>query len=1167
MKKTIDGNTACATIAYELSEVATIYPITPSSTMSELVDVFANKNKKNIFGSVLDVVQMQSEAGASAAMHGALSGGALATTFTSSQGLLLMIPNMYKIAGELLPNVIHVAARAVATHALSIFGDHSDVMSVRQTGYAMLCSSSVQESMDLSLVSHIATLKASVPFLHFFDGFRTSHEINTIEDISIEKIKSIYPYEKLNEFKLRALNSTHPHQQGTSQNPDTFFQNREASNAYYNQVPTIVESALQDVYNITGRKYNLFDYYGDKDAEHIIILMGSGATTAKATIDFLNKQGKKYGVIIVRLFRPFSVKHLVDAIPSSVKTISVLDRTKEPGSAGEPLYSDVITALFESQRTTIKVFGGRYGIGNKDFTPTMVKAVFNNATSSVAKNHFTVGIDDDITHTSLELNEPLITCEGRMSSCKFYGFGGDGTVSANRSTIQILSENTDLYGQAYFEYDSKKAGNSTIVHLRYGKEKIEECYLLNNIDFVGCHNQTYLTKYNLTENVKQGAIFLLNTNYTFEQLEKLMPNKLKKDIATKKLKFYTIDAYKLALSQGLNEKINLIMQTAFFKLMNLLDFSIAKQEIKNYAKTNYSKSGNDFLEKNYKVVELTESEIKAVDYPTSWANLPDADNYNIDTKNAINNIYYENFIKPIQQLKGDTLPVSSFNPSGVVPTGTSKFEKRGIANHLPCWVSENCIQCNLCTFVCPHAAIRSYLLDPESVKDKPEGSDTLTAIGEPEKQFKIQLNPYDCTGCGVCVNVCPAKNKALVRTPAHQIMEQEKQNYDYITTKPYQKSKFAPTTIKGLGFVEPYFEFSGACAGCGETPYIKVLTQLFGDRMIMANATGCSSIYGGTSPACPYTTDSDGNGVAWANSLFEDNAEFGMGIKLGEQVKQKRLHAYLSEYVENNNNPITSVIKEYLTTKDAKAQKTLAKPIIEFLTTQNKQRTTPLVTNILLLKDSFVTQSVWIVGGDGWAYDIGYGGLDHVLASKQNVNILVLDTEAYSNTGGQVSKATPLGATAKFASGGKTTRKKDLGLLATMYKDVYVAKVSMGANPNQLIKAFNEAESYDGVSLIVAYSPCIAHGIDMSKSQETMKRATLSGYWNLWRYNPLLKEQGKNPFVLDSLEPTLDFIEFIESENRYKTLLKTNPDLAKELFEQAKKDAQENYKELKKMAE
>lgn len=1071
---------------------------------------------------------------------------------------------MYKIAGELLPNVIHVSSRSVATHALSIFGDHSDVMATRATGYAMLASANVQEAQDLAAVAHIATLNSSVPFLHFFDGFRTSHEVNTITPLDLQKLAQIYPFDKVEELKQKSLNSSHPHQQGTSQNPDIFFQNREASNTHYANTPNIVQQAMDDLNKISGRKYHLFDYYGAKDAEHVVVLMGSGATTTKSTVEFLNKtHGTKYGVVVVRLFRPFSVKHFINALPKTVKSLAVLDRTKEAGSAGEPLYQDIVNAVFETDNAHIKVVGGRYGIGNKDFTPTMVQAVFNNLAQPKPKNHFTVGIEDDITHFSLDMPDPLIVCEGRMISCKFFGFGGDGTVSANKSSIKILSENSDLYGQAYFEYDSKKSGNTTITHMRYGKEPIEECYLLNNISFVGCHNQSYLNKFDILKDVKHGGTLLLNTNYDVAALERIMPNSLKQQIAQKQLSVYTIDAYKIAMQFGLNTKINLIMQTAFFKLNDIIPFDLAKQKIKEYAKAAYAKAGADFYDKNCKAIDATEQNLQHLSYPKSWKDLPVA-----NTTPLTNNKYFNELIQPIQTLKGNSLPVSKFSADGRVPTDTSKLEKRNIATQLPCWIGENCIQCNLCSFVCPHAAIRTHLVSPDNLKDAPNELKTLTAVGEGDKQFVVQVSPMDCTGCGVCANVCPSKNKALEMVETLTIFEKERKLYEYLQTKPKEESIFGTNTVKGVGFKDPYFEFSGACAGCGETPYLKVLTQLFGDRMIMANATGCSSIYGGSEPTCPFTKDQDGNGVAWANSLFEDNAEFGLGIKLGANQKQNKLKLLLQQLFDKNMNPkLNEFITGYLQTTNPHEQRYFGKLITEILRLRNQSFPDKLLQQILALQDSFVTQSVWIVGGDGWAYDIGYGGLDHVLNSGQNLNILVLDTEVYSNTGGQASKATPIGAIAKFASGGKRTRKKDLGLLATLYKDVYVAQVSMGANPSQLLKVFNDAESYNGVSIILAYSPCIAHGIDMSKTQEEMKLATQTGYWNLWHYDPRLREQNKNPFVLDSPKPFKPVQDLLLRELRYKTLLEKDKETATKLFEQAQNDVNDKYEFYKKLSE
>ena len=1162
-KITVDGNTAVAKVAYKLSEIATIYPITPSSTMAELADSMASEGEKNIFGNTLKVVEMQSEGGAAGALHGALSAGALATTFTASQGLLLMIPNMYKISGELLPCVMHVSARAIATHALSIFGDHSDVMACRQTGFAMLCSSSVQEAQDLALAAHLATLHSQVPFLHFFDGFRTSHEINTIEDINFEKVKKYVPYNKINEFKLRALNSTHPHQQGTAQNPDIFFQNREACNTYYNNVPKIMEKVFGDVNKICGRKYGLFDYVGCPNPEQVIILMGSGCSTAETTVNYLNKTfGTKYGVIKVRLFRPFSAEHLVKAIPASVKTISVLDRTKEPGSVGEPLYTDVVTALNEMGKN-IKVLGGRYGLGSKEFTPSMINAVFENMLSNNPKNHFTVGINDDVTKTSLKITKQVYPTENDVTSCKFYGYGGDGTVSANKSSIKIIGNNTKLNGQAYFEYDSKKSGNATISHLRFGKQKINESYLLDSIDFVSVHNQTYVKKYNFLKGLKKGGTLLLNINWNKKQLEKMLPAEVKRTIAKNKINFYTIDAYSIAQSLGLNTKINLIMQSAFFKLIKILPYSVAKAEMKAMAEKSYGSKGEKVLQANYAAIESAEKSLKKVKYPADWAKAKNDVCANCSSASCSK--YYEEFIKPIESLNGDSLPVSAFNANGHVPTGTTQYEKRGIATMLPCWQSENCIQCNMCSFVCPHAAIRPVLVEDKNLKKLPKGMKALNATAENGKKYILQLDPLDCTGCGVCASVCPAKNKALVMTQAENILEQETKNYEFVKKlKTTSSAVFKPNTVKGVGFNKPYFEFSGACAGCGETPYIKVISQLFGDHMVVANATGCSSIYGGSAPTCPYTFGENG-GPAWANSLFEDNAEFGLGIKLGIDIKKNKLIENLNILL-NSKCPaaLKQLINNYLTATDVNTQRETSAALLKKLDSYKIDET--IKQNILNLKDSFINQSVWIIGGDGWAYDIGYGGLDHVLASGQNVNILVLDTEVYSNTGGQASKSTPTGAVAKFAASGKNTPKKDLGLMATCYKDVYVAKVSMGADMNQFLKAVTEAEAYDGVSLIIAYAPCINHGINMSNSQLEEKKAVECGYWTLWRYNPELVKQNKNPFILDSNTPSKDYMEFLNGESRYFSLLKKQPERAKELFDKAKEHALQNYEEIKKLA-
>ena len=1165
--KTIDGNEACALTSYMFTEVAGIYPITPSSPMAELTDEWSFNDRLNIFNDKVKVVEMQSEAGAAGMVHGSLQAGCLTTTYTASQGLLLMIPNMYKMAGEMLPCVIHVAARSLSTHALSIFGDHQDIYATRQTGFCMLASNNVQEAQDLASVAHLSTLSSSLPFLHFFDGFRTSHEINTIEDIDIDTIKHLVPYDKIKEFKNRALNSNNPHQQGTAQNPDIYFQNRETANKFYDNTPAIVQEYMDEVAKVTGRQYHLFDYYGSPNAENVIVLMGSGSTTAEETVKYLNeKNNSNVGVLVVRLYRPFDTKSFVNALPKTVKNIAVLDRTKEPGSNGEPLYKDVICALAENGKGNINVYGGRYGLGSKEFTPTMVNAVFENLANENPKNHFTVGINDDLTYTSLPIINKIYPSDESVTACKFYGFGGDGTVSANKSSIKIIGNNTDLNGQAYFEYDSKKSGSATISHLRFGKNKINESYLLDNIDFVAVHKETYVTKYNLLENVKDNGTLLLNTGWTLEELETMLPNRMKKEIAQKHINFYTIDADKIANQIGLGNKINLVMQSAFFKLINIIPSEKAISEMKKFAEKSYGSKGQAILDMNYKAIDSGVENLNVVNYPTSWANLPEEKVNEITGDQE----YYEKIIKPISRLEGNELPVSAFDPRGIVPTNTTKYEKRGVATQLPCWQSDKCIQCNMCAFVCPHAAIRPHLVKEEDLKDKPEGLTTVNAMAEKDLKYVMQLNSKDCTGCGVCASVCPAKEKALVMKEAPILMDKEHQNYEYINSIPNQPSgTFKENTVKGSQYKRPYFEFSGACAGCGETPYLKVISQMFGDRMIIANATGCSSIYGGSSPTCPYVKDENGNGVAWANSLFEDNAEFGYGIKLGHKIQQEILKDNLNKiYDKEYNEELNNSIEEYLSCDVVSRQRELAEEITSKLEEiQVDGELEEIKQNIISSKNNFSNQSVWIVGGDGWAYDIGYGGLDHVLASGENVNILVLDTEVYSNTGGQASKSTPMGAIAKFASNGKRTNKKDLGMIAMQYKDVYVAKVSMGANMNQFLTAIQEAESYNGVSLIIAYAPCINHGIKMENSQLEMKKAVDTGYWHLYRYNPLLKEDGKNPFILDSKEPTMDYTDFLKGETRYKSLVAKNEELANELFEDAKRNATNTYNYYKQLSE
>ncbi|MGD9901176.1 MAG: pyruvate:ferredoxin (flavodoxin) oxidoreductase [Spirochaetales bacterium] len=1168
MKKIMmDGNTATAHVAYACSESATIYPITPSSSMAELCDEWSNEGKKNIFDNTVKVIEMQSEGGASGAMHGSLAGGALTTTFTASQGLLLMIPNMYKMAGELLPGVFHVSARTLATHALSIFGDQSDVMAVRQTGVCMLASSNPQEAMDIALSAHISAVNSSLPFLHFFDGFRTSHQINNVEPIEYETIKKIFPFNKVKEFKNKALNPNNPHLQGSAQNPDIFFQNREASNIHYNEVAKIVENSFDEIYKVTGRRYNLFDYYGHKDAEKVIVIMGSGADTTEETIDTLNKEGQKLGVVKVRLYRPFDVNAFINSLPKTVKQIAVLDKTKESGSIGEPLYLDVVSAITES-RENISVVGGRYGLGGKDFTPAMAKAVFDNLNEN-PKNHFTVGIVDDVTNTSLPCDKAFAPKTKGLISCKFYGLGGDGTVSANKNAIKIIGENTDMYSQGFFEYDSKKSGSITISHLRFGASPIKANYSVNSADFIGCNNSSYIEKYDMLEDLKDGGVFLLNSDYnTMEQIEKQLPNNFKQKIALKNAKFYNIDALKLAKEIGLDGKINTIMQSVFFYLANIIDYKTATQKIKELIKKSYGKYGENVVKMNEKAVDMAVQNLNEIKYPTSWKNAKKT-----VIKDEIKDPYYTGFIKPILELKGDELAVSKFSADGHVPTGTSQYEKREIASEIPMWLSEKCIQCNQCSFVCPHGAIRPVLITEEEAKTLPKEFVMVDATGVSQAKYRMQINPKDCTGCGNCVNICPAQ--ALVMTPIKEAEKTETSNYATSLKLKNIDNAFLENTVKGSQFKKPYFEFSGACAGCGETPYIKLVSQLFGDRMVIANATGCSSIYGGSAPTCPYAKDESGKGPAWANSLFEDNAEFGLGIKLAYNIKTENLINIANKLINSSLNAdnLKSYLKMWVVNhKEVETCKNLFPKIElelnESLNVVLDKDVLPLLKELKDNLDIIVPKSFWIIGGDGWAYDIGYGGLDHVLASGENVNILVLDTQVYSNTGGQSSKASPTGSVAKFTAGGKKTPKKDLGAMAMTYKNVYVASVAMGANMNQLLKAITEAEKYDGPSLIIAYATCINHGIDMSNAQKHMKNAVDSGYWNLYRYNPNLELEGQNPFTFDSKRSTSEnYKEFLKTENRYNQLLQKDPKSAEELFNKAQKEANEKIEEYKTLAE
>ncbi len=1155
-KMTVDGNTAVSHVAYAFSDVAAIYPITPSSPMAEVADDWSAHDRKNLFGQNVRIAEMESEGGAAGAVHGSLKAGALTSTFTASQGLLLMIPNMYKIAGELLPCVFHVSARALAYHALSIFGDHSDVMACRQTGFAMLASNSVQEAEDMALVAHVATLKSSVPFLHFFDGFRTSHEIQKIDEISYEDMATLLPKEKVAEFRARALNPDHPHLGGTAQNPDIYFQGREAGNKYYNAVPEIVEEVMNDVAKITGRPHKPFDYIGAPDAEYVVVAMGSGCDVATEAVNKLNQMGEKVGLVSVHLYRPFSAKRFVDAIPATCKRIAVLDRTKESGSLGEPLYLDVCAALLEEGRK-VEVVGGRYGLGSKEFTPTHVKAVFDNLKLEQPKNHFTVGIVDDVTNMSLPLGEKFNAAPEGAISCKFYGLGSDGTVGANKNSIKIIGDHTDMYAQAYFAYDSKKSGGLTVSHLRFGKSPIQSPYQIDAADFTACHNPAYVTQYDMLDALKDGGTFLLNCQWSDEELNEQLPASMKNALAAKHIKFYAIDAIDLAAKVGMGNRINTIMQAAFFKLADIIPYDQADEYMKAYAKKTYGRKGDAVVKKNWDAIDIAISGLREVKVPADWATT---------TEGAVpveveGDEYYRNFIKPILAQEGDKLPVSAISADGTVPTGTTKYEKRGIAVKVPSWDVTKCVQCNLCSLVCPHAAIRPYLVDENA--DKPETFVTKKATGKQfaGKQFRIQVSPLDCTGCGNCIDVC--LGKCLNMEPLAE-QKAEEVNWEFAQTLPeVDETIINKANVKESQFLKPLFEFSGACAGCGETPYVKLVTQLFGDRMMIANATGCSSIYGGSAPTVPYTTNDKGQGPAWANSLFEDNAEFGFGMNLATTQRREKLAALVTELSEKVEGEAKEVCENWLAVmNDGEKSKAASAKLAALVEAGDCD----LCKEIASMKDMMVKKSQWIFGGDGWAYDIGYGGVDHVLAQGEDVNVLVLDTEVYSNTGGQASKSTPTGSIAKFAASGKKTRKKDLGLMAMSYGYVYVATVAMGANPAQLLKAMTEAEAYPGPSLIIAYAPCINHGINMAHAQMEIKRAVACGYWPLYRYNPLLAEQGKNPLTVDSKDPTESYQDFIKSEVRYASLAKLFPAKAEEAYKINEADAMRRLETYKKLA-
>ncbi|MFA6924943.1 MAG: pyruvate:ferredoxin (flavodoxin) oxidoreductase [Bacteroidales bacterium] len=1163
---TCDGNYAAAHIAYMFSEVAAIYPITPSSNMAENIDEWAAAGRKNIFGETVKVIEMQSEAGAAGAVHGSLQAGALTSTFTASQGLLLMIPNMFKISGELLPGVFHVSARSVAIQALSIFGDHSDVMSTRQTGVALLATGSVQEIMDISAIAHLAAIKSRVPFLHFFDGFRTSHEIQKVEYPETQDMAKLLDYKALQEFRDRALSPEHPVTRGTAQNPDIYFQAREACNKFYDAVPDIVEGYMKEITKMTGREYHPFTYYGAPDAENIVIAMGSITETTKEVIDYLRTKGEKIGLISVHLYRPFSEKYFFNVLPKSVKRICVLDRTKEAGANGEPLYLDIRNAFYEKQNKPL-IIGGRYGLSSKDTTPAMIVSVFDNLKQKEPKNQFTVGIVDDVTFTSLPLLPEISVTQKGTYEAKFYGLGADGTVGANKNSIKIIGNSTDKYAQAYFAYDSKKSGGITVSHLRFGDKPIRAPYLVGTPDFVACHVPSYLNKYDMLKGLKKGGSFLFNSIWDVEETKKRLPDQMKKYLAENEIKFYTINATKIAEEIGLGNRTNTIMQTAFFKVSNVIPFDVAIKEMKKAIEKTYGRKGEEIVKMNFASVDKG-ADVTEIKVPAEWKNIEvkkQKDDRDIPD-------YIKNVVDVINAQRGDDLPVSTFvgAEDGTFPAGTTRFEKRGIAINIPEWQPDKCIQCNQCAFVCPHAVIRPFLLNEQELKNAPAGTVTLKGIPKDlsEYQFRIQVSALDCTGCGNCVDTCPSKEKALIMKPLGTQMEEVKR-WEYFEKNVTYKDTIVPKSqsVKNSQFAQPLFEFSGACAGCGETPYPKLITQLFGDRMIVANATGCSSIYGGTAPCTPYSFNKEGKGVAWANSLFEDNAEFGLGIALGNRKIRERIERLMNEAMDSNISPETKqAFKEWLDTKlDGDKSKVASAKVLALL----QKESSPLAKQILDLKQYLVKKSVWAFGGDGWAYDIGYGGLDHVIASGEDINLLVLDTEVYSNTGGQASKSTPIAAVAKFAASGKTIRKKDLGMMGVSYGYVYVAQVCSGASQNQYLKAIREAEAFPGPSLIIAYSPCINHGLraGMSKSQEQGNQAVESGYWHLYRYNPLLEKEGKNPFQLDSKEPKWEnFQNFLNSEVRFTSLKKMFPKEAEELFKAAAAAAKWRFNVYKKMA-
>ena len=1175
--KTMDGNSAVAHVSYAFTDVAAIYPITPSSVMADLTDKFSAQGAKNLFGRQVQVTEMQSEGGASGAVHGSLAAGALTTTYTASQGLLLMIPNMYKMAGELLPGVIHVSARALTSHALSIFGDHSDIYACRQTGYAMLCSNNPQECMDLAAVAHLAAIEGRVPFLHFFDGFRTSHEIQKIEEWDYADLADMLNWDAVEAFRRRALNPEHPVTRGTAQNDDIFFQAREACNKYYDAVPEVVVKYMDKVNAKIGTDYKPFNYYGAEDAEHVIVAMGSVCDCTEEVVDYLNAAGEKVGLLKVHLYRPFVADYMLRELPKTVKTISVLDRTKEPGSIGEPLYLDVLAAINGSDFAGVKVYTGRYGLGSKDTTPGDIIAVYRNAESETPKRRFTIGIVDDVTNLSLPIVENPDTTPKGTHSCKFWGLGADGTVGANKNSIKIIGDNTDMYAQGYFAYDSKKSGGLTVSHLRFGKTPIKSTYYISKADFVACHNPSYVDKYDIVDDLKEGGSFLLNCPWDTEELSERLPGKMKKILAERHINFYTIDGIKIGKEIGLGGRINTVLQSAFFKIADIIPADKAKELMKAAAKKSYMKKGQAIVDMNYAAIDRGMEDLKKVEIPADWANAVDNSVADKVEGNGALVEYVNEILKPVNAYKGNKLPVSTFmdHVDGTAPNGSAAYEKRGIAVDVPEWNPENCIQCNRCAIVCPHAVIRPVAMTADELAKAPENTKSLPMMGLKDLNFVMTVSTLDCTGCGACAQVCPGKKGAKALTMQPIDSQRPKQAvFDYALTledKPEVHEKFKFTTVKGSQFKQPLLEFSGACAGCGETPYAKLVTQLFGDRMFIANATGCSSIWGASAPATPYTKNKKGYGPAWQNSLFEDNAEFGLGMALGQKAIRNRLIEYVEGIQKDTDSAdLKTACQNYL---DTVTDSTSSRPATDALIAELEKNTEnakvgELVKKTLVDKDELAKKSMWIFGGDGWAYDIGFGGLDHVIASGENVNILVFDTEVYSNTGGQASKATPVGSVAQFAAAGKAVKKKDLAAIAMSYGYVYVAQCAMGADNNQVLKAMVEAESYNGPSLVICYAPCINHGIKggMGIAQLEEKKAVEAGYWNIFRYDPRLADEGKNPFMLDGKAPSASYRDFIMGEVRYNSLTRSFPERAEKLFEKAEKVAADKYAHLEKLA-